>query len=49
MSPDGGAVVGSPIWGISARRALWSLYSVGIAVVIVGGGCFVHVGMRISQ
>ena len=22
MSPDGGAVIGSPIWGISARRAL---------------------------
>ena len=30
--------VGSPIWGISARRALWSLNSVCIAVVVLGGG-----------
>jgi hypothetical protein len=47
------AMVGSGarslIWGISARKALWSLNSVGIAVVIVGGGCYASVGMRINQ
>ena len=39
----------SPIWGISTRRALWSLNSVGIAVVRAGGGCYASVGMRIKQ
>ena len=39
----------SPIWGISARRAWWSLNSVCIAIVIVGGGCCASVGMRINQ
>ena len=39
----------SPIWGISARRALWSLKSMGIAVVRVGGSCCASVGMRINQ
>ena len=39
----------SPIWGISARRALWSLNSVCIAVVMVGGGCCASVGMRINK
>jgi hypothetical protein len=34
---------------ISARRALWSLNFVGIAVVTVGGGCCASVGMRINQ
>ncbi len=41
--------VGSPIWGSSAKRALWSLNSVFIAVVVVSGGWRVAVGMRISQ
>jgi hypothetical protein len=41
--------VGSPIWGISARRALWSLFSACIAVVVVGGGWRASVGMRINQ
>jgi hypothetical protein len=45
----GGSGASSPIWGISASRALWSLYSVGIAVVIVGGGCCVSVGVRSNQ
>ena len=49
MSIMGGAGTRSPIWGISASRALWSLRSVGIAVVMVGGGCRASVGMRISQ
>ena len=40
---------GSPIWGISARRGLWSLNSVCLAVVIVGDGCCASVGMRINQ
>ena len=39
----------SPIWGIFARRVLWSLTSVGRAVVIVGDGCCASVGMRIIQ
>ena len=39
----------SPIWGISTRRALWSLNSVGIAVVIMGGGCRVSVGIRSNK
>jgi len=41
--------VGSPIWGISARTALWSLYSVCIAVVVVVSGWRTSVGMRINQ
>ncbi len=49
VSAMGGSGARSPIWGISARRALWSLDSVGIAVVIVGGGCCASVGMRIIQ
>ena len=43
------AGVSSPIWGISARRALWSLNSVGMGVAVVGGGICVSVGMRINQ
>ena len=39
----------SPMRGISARRALWSLNSVGNAVLIVGDGCCASVGMRINQ
>ena len=41
--------MGSPIWGTSARRDLWSLNSVCIAVVVVGGGWRAAVGMRINQ
>ena len=41
--------VRSPIWGISAKRALWSLNFVCIAVVIVGGGCCAFDGVRSSQ
>ena len=48
-SAPGGSGARSPIWGISASRALWSLYSVGIAVVISDGGCCVFVGVRSSQ
>ncbi len=48
-SATGGSGASSPIWGISASRALWSLYSVGIAVVIIGDGCYVSVGVRSSQ
>ena len=49
VSIIGGAGTRSPIWGIYANRALWSLKSVGIAIVMVGGGCFASGGMRISQ
>ncbi len=45
----GGTSVRSPICGISARRALWSLNSVDIAVMVVGGGCCASVGIRINQ
>ena len=45
----GGSGASSPIWEISARRTLWSLNSVDIAVVIVCGGCYVSVGMRSNQ
>ena len=41
--------VRSPIWGISARRAMWSLNSVCIAVVGVAGGWCASDGMRINQ
>ena len=44
----GGLGARSPTWGLSARRALWSLNSVGVAV-IVGGGCCAYVVMRINQ
>ena len=49
VSTMGGTGARSPIWGISARRALRSLNSVGNAVVIVAGGCFASVGMRMHQ
>jgi hypothetical protein len=49
MSAIGVWGVRSPIWGISAKRALWSLNSVCIAVVVVGGGCCASDGVRISQ
>jgi len=49
VSPMGEVGVKSQIWGISARRALWSLNSMGIAVVRVGGSCCASVGMRINQ
>ena len=48
-STMGGTGVRSPIWDISARRALLWLNSVGIAVVVVVGGCCASVGMRINQ
>ncbi len=35
VSVEGGLGAGSPIWGISAKRAWWSLNSVGLAVVIL--------------
>ena len=41
--------VGSPTRAISARRALWSLYSMFNFVVMVGGGLEASFGMRISQ
>ena len=40
--------LGSPIWGISARRALWSLYSVR-SVVVVDFGWGISFGIRSSQ
>ena len=49
MSTLEGSGASYPIWGISTRRALWSLKSVDIAVVIVCGGCCVSVGMRSNQ
>ena len=49
MSAEGGLGVESPIWGISAKRAWWSLNSVGIAVVIAGVIRGVSAGMRSSQ
>ena len=49
VSSMGGSGARSPIWGISAQRALWSLNSVGIEVVLVGGGCCASVGMRINH
>jgi len=49
VSTAGGWEVGSPMWGISARRALWSLYSVRSVVVVEGGSWGASFGMRISQ
>ena len=46
-STEGACGLGSPIWGISARRALWSLYSVRKVVVVVGR--VTSVGMRRTQ
>ena len=45
----GGTGAGSPIWGMSARRALWSLNSVGIAVVMADDICPASAGSRSSQ
>ena len=39
----------SPIWGIYARRALWSLNSVCCAVVEVGGSCCAIAGILMNQ
>ncbi len=49
VSVEGGSGARSPIWGIPAKRAWWSLNSVGIAVVIAGGVCSASVGIRSSQ
>ena len=49
VSAIGVCGVRSQIWGISAKRALWSLNSVCIAVVVVGGGCCTADDMHISQ
>ncbi len=49
VSAGGGLGARTPIWGISAMRALWSLNSVGIAVLIVGGGCCASFGNRSNQ
>ena len=49
VSVEGGLGVGSPIWGISAKRAWWSLNSVGIAVVIAGVVRSASAGSRSSQ
>ena len=49
MSATGVAGVRCPNWGISAKRALWSLNSVGIAVAVVDGVYCAFVDMRISQ
>ncbi len=48
LSPEGEWVGGFPICGISVKRALWSLYYVRIAVVVVGAWCD-FVGIRMSQ
>jgi hypothetical protein len=49
VSAMGGSGARSPICGISARRALWSLNSVGIAVVIAGVGCCASFDSRSNQ
>ena len=49
VSLGGGSGARSPICGISARRAWWSLNSVGIVVVIAGEVCSASVGSRRSQ
>ncbi len=48
VSPEGAWIGGSANCGISARRALWSLYFVRIIVVMMGAWC-VYVGIRINQ
>ena len=45
----GGWKIGSPIWGISARRALWSLCYVLSVVEVVDGSWDAPVDMRVSQ
>ena len=37
LQRGGGWEMGSSIWGISARKALWSLYSMRSVVEVVGG------------
>jgi len=49
VSTEGGYTQGSPIRDISARRALWSLYSVHSVVVVVDGGYGTSFGICISQ
>ncbi len=49
VSIVGGTGARSPIWGISARRALWSLNSVCTAVVEVGGSCCATAGILMNQ
>ena len=49
VSHTRGAGVRCPIWGISAKRALWLLNFVGVVVVVVGGVCCAFVCMRINQ
>ena len=49
ISIVGGTGARSPIWGISARRALWSLNSVCSAVVEVGDGCCAPDGILMNQ
>ena len=49
VSVVGRSGVRSPIWGISASRAWWSLNSVGIAVVMAGEVCRASVGSRSNQ
>ena len=46
VSTEGVWGLGSPTWGISAMKALWSLYSVRKVVVVVGRGTSVDI--RIS-
>jgi hypothetical protein len=46
---SGGGGTGSLIWGISARRALWSLSFVRNVVEVVGGSWGASDGKRISQ
>ena len=45
----GGSDARSPVWGISARRAWWSLNSVGIVVVVAGVACRASAGSLSSQ
>jgi len=49
VSTERGWEVWSPIWGISAKRAFWSLCSMRSVVVVVGGNWGVSFGMRISK
>ena len=48
VSIVGGTGARSPIWGISARRALWFLNSMCSAVLEVGGGCCALVGLLMN-